>query len=212
VSDTVISVHDAAHEALRTQGWFTTTSAALLGSSAAGIINELAGYLRDDHRGEGKQHARDVITYSRRQLMSLPSVVRFEEADNVAHIDGTDDYSRFLFLDLYRGNRMVAAILGLIPDEARRDSGMVSVDLFRYGNGTWSAPHHDSFGEFIAIWVLRKTGTGGENSLIRPDLAIACQCELNEDDILIFREASFLHGLSPVNGQRDALIFVVWKE
>lgn len=167
--------------------------------------------LSPDPRAAGKLHARDVVTYA--------PVEQLAEAESIAFTtqrgEVIDDFSRFRLLDWYAGADVAGDIVwDLVPAEDQRQSGEVSADYFRYTTPAASAPlHQDGFGDYVVIWVLGRTGAGGESILVRkaggqPVLNRA----LEPGEVLIFRDADFLHGVGPMRtGTRDVIIFITIK-
>jgi 2OG-Fe dioxygenase len=192
-------------------GW-ALTAAATLGLPPPGeIISAFAPALVPDPRGRGKLHARDVLDYDRR-------TGQVGEAGSVAHIDGTDDFSRFRLTEGPPRVRGIAAeLLTLIPSPLRHPAGRLSVDYFRYVPGTLSGTHQDGFGDVVVIWVLARDGGGGESYLTGVHASPSGVRDvfrgvLDPGQLLIFRDALFVHGLTTVRGSRDALIIIALKD
>lgn len=202
-----MSVLERVHEALLTRGWMVASARALGLPDERDVIAALEPALVPDPRGAGKLHARDVIDYDRRTGLT-------READSVAHVDGTDDYSRFRLLDAELRIRMMAAeVLILVPPELRRDTGRLSADYFRYSPGTRSDAHQDRFGDLVFIWVLDRNGDGAESFLIGLDGRDVMRGPVSAGHLLIFRDEMFLHGVTELtSGHRDALIFITLKD
>jgi hypothetical protein len=197
------------HADLLERGWAFSSSAEVLGlPPAREMISALSPALEPDPRGPGKLHARDVIDYDR--MTSLPCV---EESDSIAHVDGTDDYSRFHLLDALPSEGIAETVLELVPPPLRRDMGRLSADYFRYSPGTDSAAHQDGFGDLVVIWVLDRDGDGAESFLTTLDGHDVMRAPVPAGGVLIFRDEMFLHGVTPLkSGHRDALIFITLKD
>lgn len=191
---------------LREQGWGLESSFVLGLPGEQDVIDALSWALAPDPRAPGKLHARDVIEYDR-------DTGRTREADSIAHVDGTDDYSRFRLLDCQLRVRVTAAeLLIAIPDELQRRAGRMSVDYFRYGPGASIAGHQDQFGDLVFIWVLARAGEGAESYLQTLDGRDVLRVPLAPGMVLAFRDDLFLHGVTPLAGSRDALIFIALKD
>ena len=193
-------------EDLRERGWCLESSFVLGLPGEQDVIDALSWALAPDPRAPGKLHARDVIEYDR-------DTGRTQEAGSIAHVDGTDDFSRFRLLDCRLRIRVIAAeLLITIPDELQRRAGRMSVDYFRYGPGTGTPPHQDEFGDLVFIWVLDRAGEGAESFLQTLDGRDVLRVPLAPGMVLAFRDDLFLHGVTSLAGSRDALIFITLKD
>lgn len=192
---------------LRGRGWGLVTSFELGLAGEQDVIDALSWALAPDPRAPGKLHARDVIEYDR-------DTGRTREADSIAHVDGTGGYSRFRLLDCQLRVRVIAAeLLIAIPAERQRRSGRMSADYFRYSPGVSVAAHQDQFGDLVFIWVLARSGEGGESYLRARDGQLVLQAPLAPGMVLAFRDEMFLHGMTALaSGSRDALIFITLKD
>lgn len=190
------------------RGWVIANARSLGLPDERDVIAALEPALVPDPRGPGKLHARDAIGYSR------PKGVALHECESIAHIDGTDDYSRFRLLEMdSRIWTAASKVLGLIPAPLRRDTGRMSADYFRYGPGAGSPAHQDGFGDFVVIWVLDRNCGGAESFLTDLGGRDIVRGPLSPGQLLIFRDEMFLHGLTPLrDGHRDALIFITLKD
>lgn len=183
------------HEQLIVNGWGLTT---LDGFEEFATAYE--SRLIMDPRAPLKQHARDIIEYRAGDR-------HYAEAASVAHVDGTDDFSRMQVLDA--GREAVEAILGLLPESDMLPSGRMSFDYFRYSPGIGTGLHQDAFGRWIAIWCLRREGTGGDSWLHTLDGHPVMRGALLPGDLLVFDDRRFLHAVQPMNeGVRDVLIAI----
>lgn len=194
------------HADITARGYALTTGRALGLPREADVIAALSPALEADPRGAGKLHARDVIGYRRGGVL--------HECESIAHIDGTDDYSRFRLLELDARIWIAASkVLELIPPQLRRETGRMSADYFRYAPGTGSGAHQDGFGDLVVIWVLERTGTGAESFLTDLDGRDVVRGPLSPGTLLIFRDEMFLHGVTELrSGHRDALIFITLRD
>lgn len=203
------------HEAIRRHGWGLTT---LAGPQI--VAGALSPYLAEDPRGPGKQHARDVIRWSVpdggipvHHMGAVDGLLAVEACESIAHVGTngsvTDDFSRMPLTQLAAG--LAESVLSLIPPEARRHEGRMSADYFRYSPGTSSGAHQDGFGEWVAIWCLRLSGGGAQSFLTRAGRDVMRRA-LQPGEVLIFRDDLFEHGLTTVDGERDALICITLKE
>lgn len=180
------------------------------------VISAYSPALVPDPRGSGKLHARDVISYDRKAGPHSESVSQ-SECESIAHVDGTDDYSRFWLLDDIppgRGRHPSGLVLDLVPPSLRRAAGRMSADYFRYTPYSDGAPaHQDKFGDLVVIWVLERTGGGAESFLMTLDGKDVMRGPVRAGDLLIFRDEMFLHGVTELaGGHRDALIFITLKD
>lgn len=194
------------HEDVTARGWALLTGAALGFPAEADVITALSPVLVPDPRGPGKLHARDVMAYERGDW--LISGLTVAAADSIAHVDGTDDFSRFR---LPTGVALQA--LRLVPPSLGRPGGYMSADYFRYSAGAASAAHQDGFGDLVVIWVLARNGGGAESFLTTLDGRDVMRGPLAAGSVLMFRDEMFLHGVTPLkDGSRDALIFITLKD
>lgn len=192
------------HDHLLGRGWAVADAAPLGFPPAREVAAALSPYLQADPRAAGKHHARDVLAWSGSKVTEHPSV---------AHVDGTDDYSRFRLLGDHRTVRVAEAFLSLIPPVMARDSGRMSADFFRYAPGSGAEPHRDGFGDLVAIWVLDRSGLGADSFLIDGEGRDVMRGALAAGTVLMFRDEMFLHGVTPLaSGHRDALIFIRLKD
>jgi hypothetical protein len=190
-------------------GWCLTSAADLGWPGPQAVLDAFGSALAPDPRAPGKMHARDVITYRAGSLAEASSAAFTTEAGQVI-----DDFSRFRLLDQEFGWFAAAAVLGLIPPEHRRESGTLTADLFRYEAGIESAAHRDGFGEYVVIWVLARSGSGGESFLLRDGREVFSRA-LEPGEVLIFRDELFQHGARAMRGSgasRDVLIFITLKD
>jgi hypothetical protein len=196
----------------------------------------LEGFLAPDPKAPHKLHARDVLGYEKFQSVALgdpdsalslweQDSVRFTfpvsalslwEQDSVRFTfpDGTVcDYSRMPTLD--RAEDTVREMMGLIPPEMlTRKTGRVSLDYFRTRPSFALAPHQDQFGEWVLIYVLAREGDGGVSTLspVSAPNGFAVREPLAPGDVLLFKDDLFLHGLTQMNGTRDALILIALND
>jgi hypothetical protein len=196
----------AVHEDILGHGYALTDGDRLGLPDPADVAGALSPALVPDPRGPGKRHARDVIAWGGDALSECASIAHGE----------IDDFSRFWLLHDLPGAELVAqAVLGLVPRRLRRPAGRMSADYFRYSPGTESTAHQDGFGDFVVIWVLDRTGDGGESFLHSLHGYPVLHRALAPGEILAFRDEMFLHGVSPLTGggaSRDALIFITLKD
>jgi 2OG-Fe dioxygenase len=190
---------------LATQGWCLTTAAVLGWPEATEVLAALSPALADDPRGPGKQHARDVIRYEDWKPAEASSIAFTTAAGEVI-----DDFSRFRLLDARFGPYVAKTLLDLLQPTAW-GYGEITADLFHYSAGAGSPAHRDGFGEYVVIWVLGRTGEGGESFLLQENRVVFDQA-LEPGEVLVFRDELFLHGVQPMlSGTRDVLIFISVK-
>ena len=142
----------------------------------------------------------------------------------------TDTFSNFVYeharvelLEDAQAVELIRAFLCLIPADRRQDDGTFGVNLFRTFTNVVTKPHHDNE-QFIIIYVLDRIGEGAETYLYAPaDVTDSGEIkgepelrqQLNPGDIIIFEDALFKHGATPLinpdggTTRRDALICTV---
>lgn len=203
-----VSVLELVHETVAAKGWIAASARSLGLPDERKVVAALSPALVPDPRGPGKLHARDVVSYER----AGRGICR--ECESVAHA-GIDDFSRFRLADStgFSGSLLAALVLDLTPVPLRKPSGLMSADYFRYSPGAGSAAHQDGFGDLVVIWVLDRSGEGGESFLQTPDGRGVMRGPLPAGSLLVFRDEMFLHGVTPMaSGHRDALIFITLKD
>jgi hypothetical protein len=167
--------------------------------------------------------ARDVIRYQwRDENLSLLRHDAITITDR-AGIAGRREHARVELLQDRQGRDMARALLRLVPPARRQDEGTFGVNLFRTFTNVVTRPHHDNE-EFIIIYVLDRVGEGAETYLYAPQNVTAdgettapplLRQQLNPGDIIIFEDARFKHGATPLVNpgggatRRDALICTV---
>lgn len=192
------------HGELLGRGWAVAQAKTLGLPAEHEVIAAMSPALAADPRAAGKHHARDVIGWRAGGVF---------EHDTVAHVDGTDDFSRFEVLSDPRTARLPETFLALVPPVLARDEGRMSADYFRYQPGAGAEPHRDGFGDLVAIWVLDRAGVGAESFLINGEGRDVLRGPIGAGQVLIFRDGMFLHGVTPLgSGHRDALIFIRLKD
>jgi hypothetical protein len=160
-----------------------------------------------------RQRARDVIRYQwhDRRL----TLIRH----HTIAIPGQHEHVRVELLDDPQARDLIRALLHLVPPQRRQASGTFGVNLFRTFTNVVTAPHRDNQ-QFIIIYVLDRIGEGAETYLYRTagvtdDGEIVLRQQLNPGDIIIFEDALFKHGATPLisplgsTARRDALICTV---
>lgn len=126
-------------------------------------------------------------------------------------------------LDDPQARDLIRALLRLVPPGRRQPEGTFGVNLFRTFTNVVTKPHHDNE-QFIIIYVLDRIGEGAETYLYaRADVTEngeikgqpALRQQLNPGGIIIFEDALFKHGATPLvspgggTTKRDALICTV---
>jgi hypothetical protein len=151
--------------------------------------------------------ARDVIRYQWRD--GNPVLSRHDEITitDRAGIAGRREHARVELLDDPQARNLVRALLSLVPPARRQDEGTFGVNLFRTFTNVVTKPHHDNE-EFIIIYVLDRVGEGAETYLYAPEdvksggETIApplLRQQLNPGDLIIFEDARFKHGATPLD-------------
>jgi hypothetical protein len=167
--------------------------------------------------------ARDVIRYQWRDgSLALRRHDEITITDR-AGIAGRREHARVELLDDPQAADLVRALLHLVPPARRQDEGTFGVNLFRTFTNVVTKPHHDNE-ELIIIYVLDRVGDGAETYLYAPQDVTAdgettapplLRQQLNPGDIIIFDDARFKHGATPLVNpgggatRRDALICTV---
>ena len=170
-----------------------------------------------------RKRARDVIRYWWRG-----DELRLTEHDSIAITDragipGKREHSRVMLLEDAQAEEFVRTCLHLIPPGKRRPAGTFGVNLFRTFTDVVTKPHHDNE-EFIILYVLDRQGEGAESYLydpadVTPDRRVTGDPllwkQLNPGDILVFDDARFMHGATPLQAlpdgtsRRDVLVCTV---
>lgn len=140
-----------------------------------------------------------------------------------AGIAGRREHARVELLEDRPARDLIGALLHLVPPASREPEGTFGVNLFRTFTNVVTKPHHDKE-KFIIIYVLDRIGEGAETYLyasgdVTDDGDIKAQPllrqQLNPGDIIIFEDALFKHGATPLANpdggetRRDALICTV---
>ncbi|MEV6851560.1 2OG-Fe dioxygenase family protein [Actinoplanes sp. NPDC051411] len=107
----------------------------------------------------------------------------------------------------------VRAMIGLIPPHLRQAEGTFGVNFMRTRTTVVSGPHHDDE-EYVIVYVADKHGEGAETTLhdVADPSKIIHRVTLAPGDLIVFRDAAYLHNASPLTGghaQRDALVCTV---
>ena len=123
-----------------------------------------------------------------------------------AGIPGRREHSRVRLLEDPQAEQFVRTLLSLVPPVQRKPTGTFGVNLFRTFTDVVTKPHRDNE-ELIILYVLDRQGEGAESYLYRPDdvtpegKAIGdpvLKRQLNPGDIIIFDDARFMHGATPL--------------
>lgn len=192
--------------------------------------NFVQTYFTEDHIRQDpgdwpvdRKRARDVVRYWWRD-----GELRLEEHDSIALTDragipGRREHSRVRLLEDPEAERFVRTLLSLVPPLQRKPTGTFGVNLFRTFSDVVTKPHRDNE-ELIILYVLDRQGEGAESYLYNPDdvtpegQAIGDPVlwrQLNPGDIMIFDDARFVHGATPLQSlpdgtsRRDVLVCTV---
>ena len=167
-------------------------------------------YIRHDPGDwpQDRKRARDVIRYQ-----WDGEDLHLAEHDTIALTDragipGKREHSRVMLLDDRQAKDFVRAILKLVPPDRRKPTGTFGVNLFRTFTDVVTKPHHDDE-ELIILYVLQRKGEGAETYLY--DLPSEGESiggpilrrQLNPGEIIIFDDARFLHGATPLKALPD---------
>ena len=161
-----------------------------------------------------RERARDVIKYA----WSGPKV-DISAHHTTALVDrgepGVRDYHRIMSTDDPALVDWIRSALCLVPPHRRQSVGTLGINFFRTHTLVVTRPHRDEE-EYVIIYVVDRHGGGAETSLHDPDSnEITVTVQLNPGDMLIFKDESFLHSVTPLDGQsnvdvhRDAVVATV---
>jgi hypothetical protein len=221
--------HDAVWSALKDRGF------AITNDSSIGLPEKFRPNFRGTYfnnwtlrHDEGdwpidRKRARDVIRYQWRD--GHPQLQRHDAITitDRAGILGRREHARVELLADPQARELITALLELVPPSRRQPDGTFGVNLFRTFTNVVTKPHHDNE-QFIIIYVLDRIGTGAETYLYNPADVSAegvikapplLRQQLDPGDIIIFEDALFKHGATPLRNppdgtaRRDALICTV---
>ena len=174
--------------------------------------------LHGDHPAvhRDRDRARDVIRYGwhgDRLAIREHDVVAIRDRSGFR---GTRTPTRVRLLTDVLMTTWVEAILSLIPPHLRQEDGTFGVNFLRTRTNVVAGPHQDDE-EYVVIYVADKHGTGAETTLHAIDDVdrIVYRHTLVPGELIVFRDAAFLHNasplISPIGGkaQRDALVCTV---
>jgi hypothetical protein len=167
-----------------------------------------------------RKRARDVIRY-----WWCEENLRLEEHNTIALTDragipGKREHSRVRLLEDPQTEDFIRAVLKLVPPDRRRPTGTLGVNLFRTFTDVVTKPHQDDE-ELIILYVLDRKGDGAETYLYDLPLegeqvgALVLKRQLSPGDIIIFDDARFMHGATPLEAlpdgtsMRDVLVCTV---
>ena len=167
--------------------------------------------------------ARDVVRYRwQDERLSLQRHDAITITDR-AGIADRREHARVELLEDPQARDLIRVLLHLVPPARRQPEGTFGVNLFRTFTNVVTKPHHDNE-QFIIIYVLDRIGEGAETYLYaRADVTEngeikgqpALRQQLNPGGIIIFEDALFKHGATPLvspggrTTKRDALICTV---
>jgi 2OG-Fe dioxygenase len=170
-----------------------------------------------------RQRARDVIRYrwdaDRLALERFPTITITDRAG----IPGKREHTRVELTEDPQATELIGALLQLVPTERRQIEGTFGVNLFRTFTNIVTRPHHDHE-QFIITYVLSRMGGGAETYLYNPadvtddgDIKAppVLRQQLNPGDIIIFEDARYKHGATPLTdppdgtAMRDVLVCTV---
>ena len=170
-----------------------------------------------------RKRARDVVRYWwRDDGLSLREHRTIAITDR-AGIPGRRVHSRVRLLEDAQAEEFIRTFLSLVPPGRRRRTGTFGVNLFRTFTDVVTIPHRDNE-ELIILYVLDRQGDGAESYLYDPDDVTPegetigdpiLRRQLNPGDIIIFDDARFMHGATPLEAlpdgtsMRDVLVCTV---
>lgn len=157
-----------------------------------------------------RKRARDVVRY-----WWCGEGLRLEEHSTIALVDragipGKREHSRARLLEDATAEHFVRAILNLVPPDRRRPTGTFGINLFRTFTDVVTRPHQDDE-ELIILYVLGRKGEGAETYLYdlpaegEPIGDPVLKRQLNPGDIIIFDDARFMHGATPLKALPDGI-------
>jgi 2OG-Fe dioxygenase len=167
-----------------------------------------------------RKRARDVVRYWwRGEDLTLREHGTIA-ITNRAGIPGRREHSRVRLLEDPQAEEFIRTFLRLVPPGRRRPTGTFGVNLFRTFSDVVTKPHRDNE-EIIILYVLDRKGEGAESYLYKvtpdgePSGDPVLWKQLNPGDIIIFDDARFVHGATPLEAlpdepsQRDVLVCTV---
>lgn len=163
-----------------------------------------------------RDRARDVIRYrwSGDRLMLREHDVA--EIRNRSGFVGSRSIARVMALADPMMTSWIRAALTIVPPHLRQDEGTIGVNFLRTRTTVVSGPHQDEE-EYVLVYIVNKHGGGAETTLhnVANPKEIVHRVTLGPGDFLIFRDAAFLHSVSPLTAvnaspaQRDAIVCTV---
>ena len=172
-----------------------------------------------DHPGvhRDRDRARDVVRYEWTSAGDL----LLDEHDTIEITDrsgfaGTRLHPRVKLLDDPAFTSWIRRAIAAVPPALRRNRGTFAVNLFRTRTDVVAGPHQDNE-DIILIYVVGKSGLGATTRLIpvaTPEVT-ALEVTLEAGEAVIFRDALFLHDVSPLISEpgesavRDVLVCTV---
>ncbi len=158
-----------------------------------------------------RQRARDVLRYWWRDgQIDLREFQTIAITDR-AGIAGRREHSRVRLLDDPQAEEFIRSFLCLVPPKRRRRTGTFGVNLFRTFTDVVTKPHRDDE-ELIILYVVDRHGEGAETYLyLASDVTAEGQIlgdpvlrqQLDPGDIIIFDDALFKHGATPLEALPD---------
>jgi hypothetical protein len=158
-----------------------------------------------------RERARDVIRYWwRNGQIDLREFQTIAITDR-AGIQGRREHSRVRLLDDPQAEEFIRAFLCLVPPRRRRRTGTFGVNLFRTFTDVVTKPHRDEE-ELIILYIVDRQGEGAQTYLYLADDVTAdgqilgdpvLRQQLDPGDIIIFDDAVFKHGATPLEGLPD---------
>jgi hypothetical protein len=158
-----------------------------------------------------RKRARDVVRYRWGGESARVKEHGTNAITDRAGISGRRVHSRVRLLDDPQAKEFIHTLLRLVPPGRRRPTGTFGVNLFRTFTDVVTKPHHDNE-ELIILYVLNRQGEGAESYLYNPEdvtpngEAISepvLERQLNPGDIIIFDDALFMHGATPLKALAD---------
>jgi hypothetical protein len=209
--------HDRVWAALATQGYALTTEREI------GLSGEFRDYFTQTYFTKAhirhdpgdwpadRKRARDVIRYrwhgERLRMREHGTIAITDRAD----IPGRREHSRVRLLNDPQAREFISTLLCLVPPDRRRHKGTFGINLFRTFTDVVTKPHQDHE-EFIILYVLDRQGEGAESYLydlgdVTPEGETigdpVLWQQLNPGQVIIFDDARFMHGATPLKALRD---------
>ncbi|GIE33981.1 hypothetical protein Ait01nite_070260 [Actinoplanes italicus] len=174
--------------------------------------------LEGDHPAvhRDRDRARDVLRYrwngDRLALREHDEIVITDRSG----VAGSRTHARVPLLADPLMEAWVRSAMTLVPPHLRHEDGTFGVNFLRTRTNVVSGPHQDEE-EYVMVYVADKHADGAETTLHAVDdpARIVYRVTLEPGQMIVFRDAAFLHNASPLVGRpgtppwRDAIVCTV---